>query len=140
MSALRQLVAYGFVGGVQYAVDVATFTLLWHLTGSTLGSNLVSRLAGAACGFALNARVTFQVPRHARRRLLSRFAVAWVIMTTLSTGALTQLDDLAAGRAESGDGPVALWMLLAQAGTEALLFLVSFTLCKLWVFRVAEAD
>lgn len=127
-STLSQLFFFGMVGGVQYLVDVGTFSLLWKLSGWVAGCNVAARLLAAVCGYTLNSRFTFRsasAPEvaHARRR---RFIVAWLLMTAVSTLCITLLSEVA----EEDTSTV----IFFKAGLEAVMAVCGFLLCKLWVF------
>ncbi|MBN2559422.1 MAG: PIG-L family deacetylase [Phycisphaerae bacterium] len=133
IDTLRELLYFGMVGGIQYVVDVGTFSCLVLWSGYPILSNMVSRALGATCGYYLNGVFTFRVLGRRRGGFGARFVMAWLITTAVSTGLIKTLSLLS----EVVQRPVLL--LYAKASIELLLFIAGFLLCKLWVFAARDA-
>lgn len=130
MKGVRQLGAYGAIGGVQFVLDAALYaSIVWGGWPPVLG-NVVSRGVAAMAGFWLNSRVTFR-DRGAPswRRRATRYAAVWLLMTVVSSGLIGALSVwIEAPRAP------ALYVAL-KLGVEIFLFLVTFMVMRVWVFR-----
>jgi putative flippase GtrA len=127
MTALRQLVSYGLVGGLQLLLDWACFVALTAAGVAVVPANLAGRIAGASLGFWLNGRFTFAragQPTLARRNLL-RFVAFWIATTAASTLAVHTID------AREGLGMA--WLL--KPLVEALLAAVGFLASRHWIYR-----
>jgi len=127
MTPLRQLVAYGLVGGVQLLLDWACFVALTAMGIAVVPANLAGRIAGASLGFWLNARITFAregVATLSRRSAL-RFLAFWLATTAASTLAMQAID--------AREGLQAAWLL--KPLVEALLAGVGFVAARHWIYR-----
>ncbi len=127
MPVLRQLLAFGLVGGLQLLVDWACFVLLTLAGLAVVPANLAGRVAGACLGFWLNGRYTFAgpgAPPLGRRQAL-RFVAFWLATTAASTLALLAI--------ESRDGLQATWLL--KPLIEALLAALGFLASRHWIYR-----
>ena len=127
MPVLRQLVAYGLVGGLQLLLDWACFVLLTLAGVAVLPANLAGRIAGACLGFWLNGRYTFArpgAPRLGRANAL-RFVAFWLATTAASSLALIAI--------ASYEGLQAAWLL--KPLVEALLAALGFLASRHWIYR-----
>ena len=127
MSAWRQLVAYGLVGGLQLLLDWAGFVALTALGVAVVPANVAGRIAGACVGFWLNGRHTFArsgVPVLGRRPA-RRFLVVWLATTLASTVAVHLID--------AHQGLQAAWLL--KPLVEALLAAAGFLAARHWIYR-----
>lgn len=127
MGALRQLVSYGAVGGLQLLLDWACFVGLTAAGVAVVPANLAGRIAGASLGFWLNGRYTFArggVPTLSRRHAL-RFVVFWLATTAASTLAVQAID--------AREGLHAAWLL--KPLVEALLAALGFLAARYWIYR-----
>lgn len=127
MTALRQLVSYGLVGGLQLVLDWACFVLMTAAGVAVVPANLAGRVAGASLGFWLNGRYTFAregQPTLARRHAL-RFAAFWLATTAASTLAVQAID--------AREGLQAAWLL--KPLVEALLAALGFLAARHWIYR-----
>ena len=127
MTALRQLVSYGLVGGLQLLLDWACFVSLTAAGMAVVPANLAGRIAGASLGFWLNGRVTFAragQPVLARRNLL-RFLAFWIATTAASTLAMHAID--------AREGLATAWLL--KPLVEALLAALGFLAARHWIYR-----
>lgn len=127
MSAVRQLFAYGLVGGLQLLLDWTCFVALTAAGVAVVPANVAGRVAGACLGFWLNGRFTFAragQPVLARRNAL-RFLAFWVVTTAASTFAMQAID--------AREGLQVAWLLkpLVEAALAALGFLAS----RYWIYR-----
>jgi len=128
MSALREGVRFIAVGAVQVMLDSCVYIALTSLGISTPPANLCGRVSGAAMGFWLNGKITFsqrQQPKIGARFL--RYAILWIVMTIISTTALTIIVRDA--------GLMHAWW--SKPLVEAMLGIVSFLVSRYWVYRRA---
>jgi putative flippase GtrA len=127
MTALRQLVSYGVVGGLQLLLDWACFVSLTAAGVAVVPANLAGRVAGASLGFWLNGRYTFARPGEATlaRRNALRFLAFWVATTAASTLAMQAID--------AREGLQAAWLL--KPLVEALLAALGFVAARYWIYR-----
>lgn len=127
MTALRQLVSYGTVGGLQLVLDWACFVALTAAGVAVVPANLAGRIAGASIGFWLNGRYTFArggEPQLARRHAL-RFIAFWLATTAASTLAVQAID--------AREGLQAAWLL--KPLVEAVLAVLGFLASRHWIYR-----
>jgi putative flippase GtrA len=127
MTALRQLVSYGLVGGLQLLLDWACFVALTAAGVAVVPANLAGRVAGASLGFWLNGRYTFArggKPMLSRRHAL-RFVAFWLATTAASTLAIQAID--------AREGLQAAWLL--KPLVEALLAALGFLAARYWIYR-----
>ncbi len=127
MTALRQLVSYGLVGGLQLLLDWACFVSLTAAGVTVVPANLAGRVAGASLGFWLNGRFTFSRGGQAvlGRRSALRFVVFWLGTTAASTLAMHAID--------AREGLQAAWLL--KPLVEALLAALGFLAARHWIYR-----
>lgn len=127
MTALRQLVSYGVVGGLQLLLDWACFVSLTAAGMAVVPANLAGRIAGASLGFWLNGRYTFARSGEATlaRRNALRFLAFWVATTAASTLAMQAID--------AREGLQAAWLL--KPLVEALLAALGFVAARYWIYR-----
>lgn len=129
MSALlsRQLLLFLVVGGLQLLVDWSVFVGLTLAGVPIAPANLLGRALAAVLGFWLNGRYTFadgvQARLDGRHKL--RFLIAWLLLTMLSTGALSMV--------EAQAGLQMAW--LAKPMVEAVMAAIGFVVWRQWVFR-----
>jgi putative flippase GtrA len=124
---VRQLIAFGLAGALQLLFDWALFVALTQAGVGLVPGNVLGRLGGASLGFWLNGRFTFAAdgrPRLGRAHLL-RFAIAWLLITALSTALL--------GWVEARFDLQAAW--LAKPAVEAAMAVLGFVVWRHWVFR-----
>ena len=127
MPALRQLVAYGVVGGLQLLLDWACFVSMTAAGVAVVPANLAGRVVGASVGFWLNGRYTFArggEPTLARRNAL-RFLLFWTATTAASTLAMQAID--------AREGLQTAWLL--KPLVEALLAALGFIAARHWIYR-----
>jgi putative flippase GtrA len=125
MSALHEGARFIAVGIAQVILDSFVFIALTSLGLSPAPANLGGRISGAAMGFWLNGKITFA--RHRQPRLGARFmryAVLWLVMTAISTTALTVIARDA--------GLIHAWW--SKPLVEAILGIVSFLVSRHWVY------
>ena len=127
MSVIKQGISYGFVGAIQLCVDWLTFIILTQLGVITGPANIVARITGAALGFWMNGRWTFNTGdrRSLNFRQLVRFLVSWSLTTLISTAIVTV--------AAHTDGIHAAW-IVKPVGDLALAA-VGFAISKYWIYR-----
>lgn len=125
--SIRQVLSYVLIGGTQFLVDWAMFSLLHWLGVPASPANLLGRGSAAVLGFYLNGRFTFAGAGGNKLGgvRFARFVLAWVLMTALST-ALVQ-------------ACVWLWpgpmVYLAKPVIEILLAFLNFFVLKWFVYR-----
>jgi putative flippase GtrA len=127
---MRQPVLFVIVGGFQYLLDAALFSVLITTGLGTLPANITSRATAAATGFLLNRYLTFSQRQDTVRRFsasLIRFVVFFAVMTALSTALILLLERLA-GDSDSQ-------RIIYKFAVEAVLAVISFFLSRNWVFR-----
>jgi putative flippase GtrA len=125
---IRQVLAFGLVGGLQLVLDWASFVALTGLGVAVLPANLVGRIAGASLGYWANGRFTFSKPGEALRlggRQLLRYVLFWLAMSALSTLAVMGLDRL--------HGLQAAW--LGKPLVDGVLAALGFLAAKYWIYR-----
>jgi putative flippase GtrA len=128
MRALTEGARFAIVGGVQVLLDSAIYIALTTLGIATPPANLCGRVGGALLGFWLNGKVTFTFhPQPALRRRLARYVLLWLVMTIVSTTALTWIAHDA--------GLIHSWW--SKPLLETMLGLVSFLASRHWVYRDA---
>jgi putative flippase GtrA len=121
----RQGVGFSVVGGLQLLLDWGVMMAL-SASGVPLPvANVAGRVAGASLGFWSNRRYTFH--GHAQPPLpqLLRFALLWSVLTTAST--------LGVAFAAAHGGLARAWLFKPMI--EAVLAVISFFSCRLWVYR-----
>ena len=126
MSLTRQGRHYLMIGGVQWLVDWGVVVALSHFGLGIAPSNVIGRICGAMLGYWLNGKVTFAGDDTAvGRRQLLRFVAMWLCTTTISTVAITHVDDVFGLQ----------WAWLAKPVIEATLGVAGFLLSRYWVYR-----
>lgn len=127
MSLKRQGPLFLIAGGLQFVLDWAVFVALSASGLAPAPANLMGRISGALLGFWLNGRLTFAVNGEARlgRRRFARFALMWIILTAVSTLAVSLL------ASELG----LTWSWIAKPVIEIALAVVSFLLSRYWIYR-----
>lgn len=126
MSLKRQAPSYLVIGGIQWAVDWGVMVLLSHFGVIVPIANICGRVSGAMLGFWLNGRFTFRGDDTTiGRTQLQRFVLMWLCTTTISTLAVTQVDDVFGLR----------WAWLAKPVIEGALGVAGFLLSRYWVYR-----
>ena len=126
MRIVRDGAGFSLVGALQVAVDSSVYIVLTTVGVATPPSNVCGRIAGALLGFWLNGRLTFA--HHDQPRLrwrLARYVILWVVMTSISTLALTTIGAHAGLRQT--------WW--AKPLIESVLGVTSFLICRHWVYR-----
>lgn len=125
--AIRQTLSYILIGGTQFVLDWALFSLLHWLGMPASPANLLGRASAAVVGFYLNGRFTFA--ESGKQKLggarFGRFVLAWVLMTVLSTGLVQACVWL-------WPGPM---VYLAKPVIEILLAFLNFFVLKWFVYR-----
>lgn len=124
---VRQGLLFLMVGAALVCVDWAVFVVFSAVGVPTVAANVAGRMVGAMLGFYLNGSLTFRSGQGARvgRRHLGRFAIAWLLLTALSTTLVAS----AAARI----GLHYAW--LAKPLVEALMALISFVISRQWVYQ-----
>ena len=126
MKIVRDGASFSVVGAIQVALDSAVYIGLTKLGVPTPPANVCGRVAGAVLGFWLNGRVTFAHHDQPRfRRRLMRYVLLWIVMTLISTAALTVIGHRA--------GLKHTWW--AKPLIEIVLGVTSFLICRHWVYR-----
>ncbi|MBK8285504.1 MAG: GtrA family protein [Ahniella sp.] len=127
MTMSRQFLSYLLIGGTQFLLDWALFSLLFWLGVPVVAANLGARASAAMVGFVLNGRITFADAEGGKLggRRLARFIVAWVLMTLVSTLLVQAVEWI-------WPGPL---VYLAKPVVEAMLALVNFFVLKWFVYR-----
>jgi putative flippase GtrA len=125
----RQFFSFLLVGGIQYLLDAAAFSLL-ILLFATEASNILSRMIGAFAGYFMNGYFTFNQPSKAAVSLagLFRFVLVWCVMTAISTLAIRELISLI--HEEEW-----IYVVGIKLVVEMVLVVLSFTLQRVFVFR-----
>ncbi|MCI2261677.1 GtrA family protein [Xanthomonas indica] len=125
---LAQMAKFGFVGGIQLAIDWMLFVALTWGGAPLIAANLVGRVGGAVFGFWLNGKYTFgsgeSVAALSRTQAV-RFALTWVVMSILSSALVWVVGRYA------GMG----WAWTAKPAGDVLLALASFFISKHWIYR-----
>lgn len=127
MSTIRQVISYLLIGGAQFLLDWALFSVFIFVAVPAMPANLAARASAAVLGFYLNGRITFASPgsdKIDRDRFL-RFVLAWLLMTALST-ALVRLAEL---------NLPTVWLYAVKPAVEIALAFVNFFVLKRFVYR-----
>lgn len=126
MKIVRDGAKFSVVGAIQVALDSATYIGLTTLGVPTPPANVCGRIAGAVLGFWLNGSVTFAHHDQPRFRWrLARYVLLWIVLTIVSTAALTVIGHRAGLRNT--------WW--AKPLIETVLGMTSFLICRHWVYR-----
>jgi putative flippase GtrA len=121
---LRQAGCFLLAGAAQLALDSSIFIAATALGAPVIAGNLIGRASGAALGFWLNGRYTFDKAKLEKRHAV-RFFMVWTLLTALST----VLIDLIAAHL----GLHSAW--LAKPLVEGGVAVIAFFLWKHVVFR-----
>ncbi len=127
---MRQVVAYGAIGGLQFLLDNLMYMSILAVLGWPLVGNVGSRATAAVIGFWLNSRFTFSagVPQSWRVRAY-KYAGVWLLMTLLSSGLIAGI-----GWTLGASQRLEMYVVI-KFGVEVLLFIMTFVLMKGWVFK-----
>lgn len=127
MSIARQGISFVLVGGCLVVADWAVFVILTAVGTPPWAANIAGRVAGALLGFWANGRITFSTFGSGRlwRYRFMRFAIAWIVLTLLSTVLVTMVANHL--------GLQMAW--LAKPLVEAALAVVSFVVSRQWIYR-----
>ena len=125
---LHQVVRYGMVGGVVYAVDFASYAaILWAVPGSYLLANVAGKAIGAVTGFMLHRNFTFSWDQKAGA---AEQALSYSVLVAFNIALSSVL----------------LWLLVAHAGfnelwikplVDIVVIGSAFIAARLWVYRPA---
>ncbi|AVP96881.1 hypothetical protein C7S18_06560 [Ahniella affigens] len=123
----REVLTYLLIGGTQFVLDWALFSLLHWLGMPASPANLLGRATAALLGFYLNGRFTFAEPGGQKLggARFGRFVLAWILMTVLSTVLVQAVVWL-------WPGPM---VYLAKPAIEILLAFLNFFVLKWFVYR-----
>lgn len=121
---LRQGSLFLIVGLTQLALDTSVFIGSTRLGLAVVAGNLLGRVSGAALGFWLNGRYTFGQMKLDRRHAM-RFALAWSLLTILSTVLVSTV--------ATRLGLHSAW--LAKPVVEAVLAAINFMISRQWIYR-----
>lgn len=126
MSLTRQGRHYLAIGILQWLVDCGVMVALSHYGLRVEPANIAGRVSGALLGFWLNGRITFagDDTRIGHRQLL-RFVLMWLLMTAISTWAMSMIDDAVGLQ----------WAWLAKPGIEVVLGGLGFLLSRHWIYK-----
>ena len=124
MTPGRQFLRFAIVGGLCFALTLATFTALMEAGGHYLIAGPLGYAAGVALGFQLNRTWTFAAHDDAAHRQFVRFLVVSAAAIGLNA-ALLQLMVDGLGLAE----------LAGEVATVAVIAPLTFTVNRLWSFR-----
>lgn len=121
-SRLSQLLRFGMVGGVGFAVDAGVLLALTALGGAPLLMRVLSFAAAVVVTWALNRRWTFAATEQRGREFLA-------YLTVQSGGMVVNFAVFAAVLTWTAQTP-----LIALAAGSALATAVNFTGARIWVF------
>ena len=123
----RQGLSYGAVGLLALAVDWGCFVLLTWCGMVTIPANFLARLSGAGITYTLNGVVTFRGDQGSRLgwNRFARYAIAWILVTAVSTVAMQVIHASAGMR----------WAWLAKPVVEVALAGVSFLAYRHWIYK-----
>jgi len=127
MRHFKQGGLFVIVGLAQLTVDTGVFISITALGVPVAPANIVGRISGASLGFWLNGRYTFadQGQPRVSPRHLRRFAIAWTLLTCVSTlimNALSAHFDLHK-----------VWSL--KPVVELVIAAIGFVVWRQWVYR-----
>lgn len=127
----RDLLLFVLIGCLQFILDAVLLGALAKLGAPVAVANIISRALAACCGYYLNGRFSFASSRPTLTgSSLRRFWILWLGLTLLSS----LLINLAHQYTRSGAFP-GIMLMAEKVVIEAILFLLSFALCKYWVYR-----
>lgn len=92
-------------------------------------ANALSRFCAACLGYVLNSKYTFSTNPQSSTMFL-RFILYWLGMTLLGSAVLIALDNLLSGIAKN-----TAYLMASKIAVEGFLFMVSYLVAKLWVFK-----
>lgn len=129
----QDLLCFVMIGGLQFVLD-ALLLLAMAQAGANLAiANIASRALAACCGYYLNGKFSFAGQQHPTLtgQSLRRFWILWLSLTLLSSALISGAHYLTS----SLSGHTNIILLSEKLVIEALLFMLSFALCKYWVYR-----
>lgn len=126
MSLLRQGRSFLIIGFIQLVADSAITIALSRIGLALEAANIIGRVCGAMFGFWLNGRFTFSGHDFSLGRpQMQRFIAAWLLLTTIGT--------LTLGQIERNLDLRSAW--LAKPLIETTLAIASFFLSRHWIYR-----
>ena len=118
---------YVMAGVLQWLIDTAVMMGLSHAGRDVVLATVCGRLAGAATGFIVNARITFAAPgARATSAALPRFLLFWTGTTVLSACLLGWIDRHA--------GLQVTW--LAKPLVDLGMAVLGYAVSRYWIYRV----
>lgn len=130
---LRQdLLRFILIGGLQFLIDALLLVAMARAGLAVAIANIISRALAACCGYYLNGKFSFagDAPTITKRSL-RRFWVLWISLTLFSSALIAGIQWLNHGQTGNPD----IILLTGKLLIEAMLFMLSFALCKYWVYR-----
>lgn len=121
----REILRFSASSLLSFVIDYGLFCALMALTGLTVLSNVLARIVSAAVNFSLNRIFVFGSRAHIFRSAFRYFLLA-VVVLVFNTCILKLM--IAAG----------LPYMIAKVITEALMFLFSWSVQRLFVFKEAK--
>ena len=126
---MHKISIFFVIGLIQLGIDTIIYFLLSKSGLNSFYANCISRFFAACIGYMLNSRYTFSAnPQSAL--MFSRFIIYWLAMTLLGSGMLSQLNDLFRYAAKD-----TMYLLASKIAVEGVLFILSYAIAKLWVFK-----
>lgn len=123
----RQGASYVVVGLLALGVDWSCFVALTWCGLATALANFLARLSGAGIAYLLNGMYTFRDGGGSRLgwRRFSKFAIAWGVVTAISTLAMLAIEHKLGLN----------WAWLAKPIVEVALAGVSFLAYRHWIYK-----
>ena len=137
-SISNQFSFFVLTGLAQFCVDIMLFSGLYGIGVTVLMANVMARCCAAILGFMSHKYMTFRRAQSVDstldsmapgRRCFFKFAVWWVLSTSLSSGFLLLIEQ----QLESTQ-----WLFITKVGVEMFLALVSFFVFRQWVFATVK--
>ena len=82
---------YLSVGAISKVSDILFFSVVFMVTGSILGSNLISTLGALAMNYSLHSRFTFKLKNSNKKSASLKYAYVNVVFFILDTSIITIL-------------------------------------------------
>lgn len=117
------------IGVCQFVLDFLVFVLLQKLGVVATIANTASRFLAGTLGYYLNKKYTFAIGPVLGYSMMARYWMFWGFMTLLSSTLISVWDTVLNNVFSNATGKI-----LIELG----LFLLSFVISKLWVYKHAR--
>lgn len=129
LSLPREFLTFFVIGCLQFGIDSLLLLFYVHLGLPIAISNILSRASAAVCGYMMNAFFNFGRHRsNFNQYSAGRFLILWVALTAVSTLAVSAVVLFAISKSNF------FGLAIAKIIIELTLFIVSYSVCKHWVY------